>query len=425
MKRLILVIALVLVGASHAHAAWQVLEGLAWKGEADANGTYDLLRTFPEANLPKEKVQGKWVRVTASTDASQPDFHVWLHVFDGQNRPTVLPMPTMCTVKQTRNVCQGVMRFPKHGHRFRAALWAKSEPSHAKVERVEVAEPSSTIKAKHQKRFDEVLEHFQKNYYKKDAVDWPAARADAQVYLHAPDDVDPVPHAVHALLRNLPERAHMRVYAREQQTKQSAHLPTCKKLPNQQWVLSLPEIGSDAAHTQPYIEQAHRCLSRSDQWLIDLTNNMGGNVFPMFAALAPVFGQTELVMWQNADGEAFKVRIHGRSVLNQDIEQISWGNAALWPVINKATFVIGQACASSCEAVAIAAKKRFTLVGQKTAGLTTANDQVSLNEHLYVTLTSALMVDLDGVHHPHIQPDVPLSQEQTEQLLGKAGSSSK
>jgi C-terminal processing protease CtpA/Prc len=67
--------------------------------------------------------------------------------------------------------------------------------------------------------------------------------------------------------------------------------------------------------------------------------------------------------------------------------------------------------------VAIAVKGRFKTVGQATAGLTTANETLTINAKYSLALTSGLMTDLQGRHFPTVTPDMELDDDSLKGVL--------
>jgi C-terminal processing protease CtpA/Prc len=149
-------------------------------------------------------------------------------------------------------------------------------------------------------------------------------------------------------------------------------------------------------------------------WMIDLQNNIGGNMWPMLAGLGPILGSGTLggtqdlddvqVRWSYEDGAALegsrpRARVAGH----------------VFPLVSEASPVavlINRMTASSAEAVAIAFQGRphTRTFGERTRGQTTSNDQFPLRDGAMLNLSVSSFVDRAGRSYPGgIAPDEPVA----------------
>lgn len=195
-------------------------------------------------------------------------------------------------------------------------------------------------------------------------------------------------------------------------------LPHCFALSRGRWALQLPSNGSgNTANSQKYVQHAHGYLRRKGvkQWIIDLRSDSGGDASIQIAALAPLLGSGKQLEYINAESSRIPVNTTTHSVAVGGKTRFRW-QGGLVHVGVPAIFVIGPSCGSACEAFALAAK------GKATAGLTSANELLTINDQVAMPATSGLMADRVGstVYPRGVQPDEVLSDAAVEQLFGTA-----
>lgn len=150
-------------------------------------------------------------------------------------------------------------------------------------------------------------------------------------------------------------------------------------------------------------------------WIIDLTGNGGGNMYPMLAALSSFFRDTPLGgFYCNAHNETVRQQIlifDGQAfVLNG--EPIASYQKRVTLYHNKLPLVVlvGPKTASSGEFVALAFQRQgHIIMGQPTAGLATGNAPVELPDHLgCYMLTVCYYLDKDNqpLRSQRISPNV-------------------
>lgn len=143
-------------------------------------------------------------------------------------------------------------------------------------------------------------------------------------------------------------------------------------------------------------------------WLVDLRQNVGGNMWPMITGLSPILGDGPLgyfivpqgakMAWGLRDGVAYLD------------EQAKDQNKATFRLQNEAPRVAvltDALTASSGEAVAIAFRGRADTrsFGTPTCGLSTANHTYPLSDGGFLYLTTSVMADREGT--PYGGPVVP------------------
>jgi C-terminal processing protease CtpA/Prc len=123
-------------------------------------------------------------------------------------------------------------------------------------------------------------------------------------------------------------------------------------------------------------------------WIVDLRENVGGNMWPMLGGLRPFLGNEDLGYFESASGRGPPWRAPGSS------------DQQPGPDLTRAFVAVltGARTASSGEAVAIAfrGRARTRSFGLPTAGLTSANMAFDLPDASRIMLTTAIDVDRDG-----------------------------
>ncbi len=149
-------------------------------------------------------------------------------------------------------------------------------------------------------------------------------------------------------------------------------------------------------------------------WIIDLRFNIGGNVFPMLAALYHFLGNNPMYMSVDKDrvvheltklenGTVYDDRKSMATIIPKDDADIKI------PV----ALITGILTASSGELVAVSFKGRqnVQIIGEPTAGMLTGNTLTQLPFDVKLTLTSGYLADRKANYEPKIIPDIPVIKE--------------
>jgi C-terminal processing protease CtpA/Prc len=155
-------------------------------------------------------------------------------------------------------------------------------------------------------------------------------------------------------------------------------------------------------------------------WVVDLRQNIGGNMWPMVAGIGPVLGEGDLgafvtpdstrSIWFYSEGAAGQRLANGNTSVMASVGGAPYTLAAseLPPV----AVLYGPYTASSGEAVAVAFRGRplSRSFGEPTAGLSTANSSYSLSDGAVLVLTVATDADRTGqIYGAELQPDQRVS----------------
>lgn len=147
----------------------------------------------------------------------------------------------------------------------------------------------------------------------------------------------------------------------------------------------------------------------TNYWIIDLTENMGGNMWPMYLGLSPILKTDISGYFLNSKKEYSEWYYRNKAVFNSkekileinDSYEIKSSNPKIAVLISKKT-------ASSGEAIAIMFKgfPNTKFFGEKTAGLTTNPSGDKLSDGAMIAVTSAVFVDrAKRIYGKKIEPD--------------------
>jgi hypothetical protein len=169
---------------------------------------------------------------------------------------------------------------------------------------------------------------------------------------------------------------------------------------------------------QKYIEALAK--QNPQGWLVDLRGNLGGNMWPMLAGIAPLLDTRVVGSFVDADGKktSWFVDAKGSGLRNPNgSENVICCTGALkigFREPQTIAVLIDRGTASSGEAIAIAfqGQPRVRFFGHETHGETTANEGFPLSDGANLVLATAVEADRTGkVYLSGITPDVELREE--------------
>ncbi len=134
--------------------------------------------------------------------------------------------------------------------------------------------------------------------------------------------------------------------------------------------------------------------------IVDLTENSGGNMYPMLSGLLPLFPDGLLLQFESAGGTRTAVRSNAGAIEfgNRQIFQAVQSKYASTPKRLPTAIILGQSTGSAGEMVAIAFKGRDNSrsFGQPTAGAVTGNTPFKLKHGGLLTLATSWTLDSQG-----------------------------
>ena len=133
-------------------------------------------------------------------------------------------------------------------------------------------------------------------------------------------------------------------------------------------------------------------------WVVDLRNNLGGNMWPMVAGLGPLFEGSTLGHFIDADENVTPWGYqNGRAVLQGNAISTVTAPYTLINPLPKIAVLSSRRVASSGEATLIAFQKQFDvrIFGTDSCGLSTGNSSYELSDGSTLFLTTSIMADRD------------------------------
>ncbi|KQM16814.1 hypothetical protein ASF83_13705 [Plantibacter sp. Leaf171] len=148
-------------------------------------------------------------------------------------------------------------------------------------------------------------------------------------------------------------------------------------------------------------------------WVVDLRDNHGGNVWPMLAAVAPLLDDGTVETFEAVDRSTV-VSVDGGTVSSDGAQQAA-ATSPQQKVDGPIAVLIDGMTGSSAEAVAIAfiGQADVHVFGQPSYGFSTANQPLRLYDGAVVNLTVAVDADRTGKRYGvPIQPDTVVDDTQ-------------
>jgi carboxyl-terminal processing protease len=135
------------------------------------------------------------------------------------------------------------------------------------------------------------------------------------------------------------------------------------------------------------------------RWIIDLRNNSGGNCWPMLAGVGPLLGDGICGYFVNGSERIPITYRNGAACQGKHVLcRVSKDGYRTQHPAKSIVVLTGRRTISAGEIVALAFKGREEafLLGEPTAGLTTANATYSLSDHSMLVLTVCREADCMG-----------------------------
>lgn len=276
----------------------------------------------------------------------------------------------------------------------------------------------------------EVLSFMEKTYYRKNEVDWPGLESRARQQLRAAGTCEDAYASISWCFKQLNEH-HSFIMPPAQAAKYTgdgdgpaAEAPLSELVGEirGEWLqdsiayLTVPWVSTtdslicehiaDSLQSEIARLDAHGGISR---WIIDLRKNSGGNCWPMLTGVGPLLGDgvcgyfvagDQRVPILYHDGSAFE----GRHV----ICRVSNSGYHTQRIKKSIVVLTGHRTVSAGEIVALAfkGKTETCLIGEPTAGYTTANATYTLSDRSMLVLTVCQEADHTGhICEGSIQPD--------------------
>jgi len=279
--------------------------------------------------------------------------------------------------------------------------------------------PGLPCRQRAEQLLDQALGFMERNYYRRKEVDWTLLAAQARKQLDFADNCDDAYSSISWCFRQLGEPhsfvmppASAARYAGDDSPGDQAALAGLVGEIRGEWIgdsigyLTIPWVGTtDSLLCERIADSLQAIIARLDSrhishWIVDLRRDKGGNCWPMLAGIGPLLGNgvcgyfvasNETIPFSYYDGSA----LQGKHVLCRVSEDHGYHTSSTH---NCVVVLTGARTVSAGEIVALAFKGRQStcLIGQPTAGLTTANATYSLADRSMLVLTVCREADFSG-----------------------------
>jgi carboxyl-terminal processing protease len=159
----------------------------------------------------------------------------------------------------------------------------------------------------------------------------------------------------------------------------------------------------ELAFGETYTATLHTLLKSADDagacgWIVDLRDDVGGNMWPMLNGLAPILGPGPYGAFVTPGGERIRWISQDGRIITEGTQQ----EGLSWPALRAAAAPVavltGPATVSSGEMTTVAFRGRphTRFFGQPTGGFTTGNSTVPMEDGAYLIVTSSYIEDRSG-----------------------------
>jgi C-terminal processing protease CtpA/Prc len=286
------------------------------------------------------------------------------------------------------------------------------------------ASPTTTpsISPETAKYLNDALDIMQNNSINKHKIDWPALRADIlNAAADAKTPADTYPFIKMALSR-LNDHHSIFIDPQEASAAESGASPTpmppeIKLVENKfgyvavpgYWGLNQDLINQYGTDMQKQIEELDRL--KPCGWIIDLRENIGGNMWPMLIGIGPILGEGKAGSWIDADGNRTDWSyLKGKGMIDTEVASEVIGEP--YHLLNPdapVAVLFGPKTASSGEVILISfiGRNNTRTFGSNSGGYTTANEGFPLRDEAIIFLTTAVTEDRTGKLYTNaVIPDV-------------------
>ena len=293
--------------------------------------------------------------------------------------------------------------------------------------------PACLQKANH--LLDEAFSFMQKNYYRKNTIEWETLVTGAKKKLSSSGNCNGVYDIISGCFKELNEThsfimppSKAAIYnndgsdpAQKSSIKELVGDINAELLDNGIAYLSVPWVSTtDSAICMLVADSLQQLIAGLDErgtngWIIDLRKNTGGNCWPMLAGLGPLLGEGVCGYFVSAREKIPISYKDGAARQGKYVRcRVSTNGYKLKEDKKPIIVLTGRRTVSSGEIVALAfkGKEQVYLYGEPTAGYTTANATYTLSDNSMLVLTVCMEADRNGrICEGRIMPDETVSSE--------------
>jgi carboxyl-terminal processing protease len=273
--------------------------------------------------------------------------------------------------------------------------------------------------------FENALEIIRSNALLSSSVDWLTVEADGRQKANSAQSRSEIYDAIRYVLNQLGDNHSFLSLPDDEQAVVTGErdaqneLPTGRALNAGINYLVLPAfLGSEKAAIA-YADEVQRLIGTLDAqstrgWIVDLTQNSGGNMWPMIAGVGPLLGEDTVGYFVDNLGKRMEWRYQsGQSFCDDRLVEECSREAHVPRRVYPIAVLIGAKTASSGEGVvaAFSGRDNTLLVGEATYGQSTGNQMHQLEDGAAIYLTEVVFADRTGKQFGgKIEPDVAVSE---------------
>lgn len=192
-----------------------------------------------------------------------------------------------------------------------------------------------------------------------------------------------------------------------------------EKINSQIAYLAIPYFLGNEEKTIDFAQQIQEKIKildseKTKEWIIDLRNNRGGNMWPMFLGLAPILKEGISGYSLNSNGKYIEWIFKNNSVFEGQNKILELKNSyKIKASKTKIAVLISSNTGSSGEAIALMFKKfpNTSFFGEDSYGVTTGNSIYDMKDGAKLVLTTSIFTDRTKEKYgKKIKPDVYSSQ---------------
>ncbi len=269
---------------------------------------------------------------------------------------------------------------------------------------------------------DEALTFMEQSYYRRNEVSWPQLISDAKSRLREAATCEDAYGTISWCFRQLkephsflmPPDAASRYKAGSNDFDSPTDLSRLVGEIKGEWLqdsiayLTIPWVSTDdSLLCQRIADSIQTVIARLDtrkitRWIIDLRQNSGGNCWPMLTGVAPLLGEGCYGYFvSSTTGKKIPITYHDGSAFQGRHEICRVSRQGYRTRADRKSIVVltSHKTVSAGELVALAFKGReqTCLIGEPTAGLTTANATYTLSDRSMLVLTVCQEADRNGL----------------------------
>lgn len=273
---------------------------------------------------------------------------------------------------------------------------------------------------------DRALDHMQERSINRGEIAWPGFRAAARAQARGAQTVEDAHLAVRFAVSELGDGHSYFMPARQMsalgeravanaRTGRRAIPPTGRLLEGSIGLITVPGVAGGDQHAQAgYAQTLHRLIGELDGnapcgWIVDLSDNSGGNLWPMLAGVGPLLPAGEAVAAVFPNGERQSLwYADGKAGLG-DFVQLRVNSPYRVRAERPVAVLTSRTTASSAEIIVAALRggRSALTFGTATRGVSTATRTIPLSDGSALILAVAATSDRNGrIYDSPIEPDV-------------------